>query len=42
MSFKQAGKLASFASSVLVTEFGPRLSEQGEQKVRDFLEQLKS
>lgn len=40
MSYEQAGKLASFASSLLVTEFGPRLSEQGEQKVNAFLEQL--
>jgi fructokinase len=42
LTMQQAGELASFASSVLVTEFGPRLSEQGEQKVKAFLEQLVS
>ncbi len=40
MDYDKAGKLASYASSLLVTEFGPRLSEQGEQKVKNFLEQL--
>ncbi len=40
MSVQQAGKLACFASAQLVTEFGPRLSKAGLDKVKSFVNKL--
>ncbi|MEE4244004.1 MAG: adenosine kinase [Kangiellaceae bacterium] len=39
-SFEQAGKLASFASGTLVTQFGPRLTDDGMAKVVEYLKTI--
>jgi len=39
-NFEQAGRLASFASAQLVTQFGPRLTEENLNTVRNYVKQL--
>ncbi len=41
-NFETAGQLASFASAQLVTQFGPRLSEETLGAVRDYADRLKA
>ena len=40
-SAKQAGMIASFASGLLVTKFGPRLNEEFINKVKDYGESIR-
>ncbi|MDQ7050269.1 MAG: adenosine kinase [Enterobacterales bacterium] len=40
LNLEQAGQLASFAASKLVTQFGPRLKQEALEKVKAFAKQL--
>lgn len=40
MDLQQAGRLASYASAQLVTEFGPRLNDEKISQVKDFMHSL--
>ncbi|MGX5202428.1 adenosine kinase [Aliikangiella sp. IMCC44632] len=39
-SLQQAGQIASYASSLLVTQFGPRLNAEGVAKVKSYIQSL--
>ncbi len=41
-SFEQAGQLASFASAQLVTQFGPRLNDENQTVVVEYMNKLKT